>query len=428
MGIRSSFAIKRCCALLIFFAFFSLLFSQSEAHLKSEEDKATQEGMQDLDKDVVKTKDSESLILNKKKRKEKSNYTFDILEDGQLKFTQILEWPSFFGVLYYELTVREKESGNVVVDKLRSEVAKAELTLAPGFYEYKVDAYNMLSHLASSSEWANIEVKKAHRPAIESLRPGTIWIEDEKWDLNVHGKDFVEDAEIALVSDGILKRTIRLAPIKRTDKSLYFHFKNPEMFLGTPYRVWVRDPSGVESVSGQFFVKYRRPVSFYVGLGYAPISPVSDSFYKSHWNSPIYLASFTGTIGLIFSRQSYGYFGVSSKSTARFINLKEDDVTLKNRVFINTFNLVYEWWFIKKLSLYISPGFGVAVNKLQFIYEDGIDNGVNFVDPAYGISLGLRAKVHRFLYLDVLLRVEQILNKDVKPVFITPEVSFGFRY
>ena len=53
---------------------------------------------------------------------------------------------------------------------------------------------------------------------------------------------------------------------------------------------------------------------------------------------------------------------------------------------------------------------------------------ISFVDPMYNVALGLRAKVHTFIYLDVVLKVEQLLNTQVKPVFISPEISLGFRY
>ncbi len=428
MGIKSAFFARKCSLIfVIFFLSFSFLFSQSEGQ-KGDETEALSGQETESSEGDLNAKDG-AISDKKNQNKNKSNYTFSILENGDLYFTQILEWQNIFGVLYYEVSLREKESGKLILDRRRTSENRTELNLSPGFYEYKIDAYNMLSRLESSSEWANIEVKKAHKPAIDSLKPSTIWIEDEKWVLQVYGKDIVEDAEIAFISDGLIKRTIKIRPDKMSDKYMEFHFKTPEMFLGVPYRLSVKDPSGVESVSGQFFVKYKRPVSFYFGAGYSPVMPVSDSFYKKYWSKPVYPASFNGTIGLIFSRQSYGYFGFSSKNTFRIINLKVDDILLKNRVFTSTFNLVYEWWFIKKrLSLCLSPGFGVALNKLQFVYTDGVNDVASFVDPMYSLNIGLRSKVQRFLYLDVSLRIEQILNKDTKPLFVVPEISFGFRY
>ena len=80
------------------------------------------------------------------------------------------------------------------------------------------------------------------------------------------------------------------------------------------------------------------------------------------------------------------------------------------------------------MSLYASCGLGFAVNKLNFLYSAGKDDGITLVDPAYGISLGLRAKLHRYVYMDVSFRFEQILNNEIKPMFFTPEVAVGFRY
>ena len=377
---------------------------------------------------ILKVNDDSNILEKTKKTVKNDNYYFNILENGEIEFKQLISWKSLFGVLYYELTVRERDSKQVVLDKLRTEKDTLEVSLKPGFYEYRVDAYNMLSQKEVSSEWAEIEVKKAYMPFIKNVSPHTIWIEDELLNLQVTGNAFMPDSKVVFVSDGIMKKTIEIEPQERSTKHIYFHFKKPEMFLGNPYRVKITDKSGLFQVSEQFFVKYKRPVVFYTGLGYAPISPLTDKYYLTHWNGKFYPVSFTGNIGLIFSRQSFGYFGVSSRNTFRVTNLTEEDVNLKNFTFLSTVNLVYEFWFIKKLAFYCSLGGGFAINSFQFLYTDVPDEKVVFADPMYNIALGLRAKVHTFVYLDVLLKLEQLLNKEVKPLFISPEISLGFRY
>lgn len=432
MDIRSSFFIfyykKSCFLLFMAICFSSSLFAQvlstTTVVSESESGLLQQEGMDEKAED----NESEALKEKKDKKNKKRGYIFNILKNGDVEFKQLLEWKSLFGVLFYELTVREKESGKVVVNKLHTEKNSVQLSLPPGIYEYKVEAYNMLSHKETESAWAKIEVKRAYNPRIESVRPYILWIEDDVWDLQVYGKDFAPDCDVSFVSTGLLKRTVNIVPEQRSDKYFLFHFLQPEMFLGVPYRVKVTDKSGITQLSEQFIVKYKRPVSFYVGLGYAPIVPFGDSFYKTHWKHFMYPISFTGTLGLIFSRQSYGYFGFESKNTFRYIHLKEEETALRNTVFISTVNVVYEWWFIRSLSLYASVGVGFASNGLRFEYDGNVEGDVYFVDPTYSLGVGLRAKVHRFWYVDAIFRLEQIINKETKPLFFTPEISFGFRY
>ena len=358
----------------------------------------------------------------------KDNYYFNIFENGEIEAKQLISWKDLFGVLYYEVTVREKDTEAIIIDRLYSEKNTVEVSLKPGSYEYKVDAYNMLSQKEVSSEWADIEVKKAYMPFIKNISPRTIWIEDDFLNLQVSGSGFTSDSKVLFVSDGILKRTIEIEPIEKTNKYISFHFKKPEMFLGNPYRVKIIDKSGLSQTSDQFFVKYRRPMVFYAGIGYAPFSPATDEYYLSRWNHKFYPLAFTGNVGLIFTRKSFGYFGVSSRNTFRFTKLNNDGTYLKNFTFLSTVNLVYEFWFIKKLAFYCSLGAGMAVNRFQFVYTDVSDQGAIFIDPMYNIALGLRAKVHSFIYLDFLIKGEQLLNKQVKPVFILPEISLGFRY
>ena len=358
----------------------------------------------------------------------KDNYYFNILENGEVEFKQLITWKNLFGVLYYEVSIREKESKQVIIDRLHCDINKVEVSLKPGFYEYKVDAYNVLSQKEVSSEWTYIEVKKAYMPFIKNVSPHTVWIEDELLNLQVTGNDFAPDSKVVFVSDGIIKKTIEIEPKERTNKYISFHFKKPEIFLGNPYRVKITDKSGLSKLSEQFFVKYRRPTVFYAGLGYTSFSPITDEYYLSRWDKKFYPLGFAGNIGLIFSRRSFGYFGVSLRNTIRSSGLRQEDIFLKNFTFLSTLNLVYEFWFIKKLSFYCSVGSGFAVNRFQFVYSDVVDEGTVFVDPMYNVALGLRAKVHTFIYLDVLIKLEQLLNKQVKPVFISPEISLGFRY
>ena len=373
-------------------------------------------------------KNIDDSVSAEKSKTQKDNYYFNILENGDVEFKQVISWKNLFGANYYELSIREKESKALVIDRLRSEKNTVEVSLKPGFYEYKVDVYNMLSQKEVSSEWTDIEVKKAYMPFIKNVSPHTVWIEDELLNLQVTGNDFMPDSKVVFVSDGIIKKTIEIEPKERTNKYISFHFNKPEMFLGSPYRVKITDKSGLSQISEQFFVKFRRPIVFYAGLGYTPFSPVTDKYYLSRWNKKFYPVGFAGNIGLIFSRQSFGYFGISSRNTLRVSRLTEDGTYLKNLSFISTLNLVYEFWFIKKLSLYCSAGAGIAVNKFQFVYSDAIDEGITFVDPTYNVALGLRAKVQTFIYLDVVLKGEQLLNKQIKPFFISPEISLGFRY
>lgn len=369
-----------------------------------------------------------SVSSSEKPKTKKDNYYFNILANGDVEFKQVISWKSIFGANYYEVSIREKESKELVLDRLRSEKNTVEVSLKPGFYEYKVDVYNMLSQKEVSSEWTDIEVKKAYMPFIKNISPNTVWIEDELLNLQVTGNDFMPDSKVVFISDGIMKRTIEIEPKERTNKHISFHFNKPEMFLGNPYRVKITDKSGLSQVSEQFFVKYRRPVVFYAGLGYAPFSPVTDKYYLTRWNKKFYPIGFVGNVGLIFSRLSFGYFGISSRNTIRLSGLTEDESYLKNFSFLTSLNLVYEFWFIKKLGFYCSAGAGFAINKFQFIYSDALDEGVVFVDPMYNVAIGLRAKVYTFIYLDVVLRGEQLLNKQVKPFFISPEISLGFRY
>ena len=56
--------------------------------------------------DVLKV--SENISENSAMTVRKDNYYFNIFENGEVEFKQLISWENLFGVLYYEISIREK--------------------------------------------------------------------------------------------------------------------------------------------------------------------------------------------------------------------------------------------------------------------------------------------------------------------------------
>jgi|GEM_PF-6843554 lipoprotein len=61
----------------------------------------------------------------------KDNYYFNIFENGEIEAKQLISWKDLFGVLYYEVTVREKDTEAIIIDRLYSEKNTVEVSLKP---------------------------------------------------------------------------------------------------------------------------------------------------------------------------------------------------------------------------------------------------------------------------------------------------------
>ncbi|MBQ7611548.1 MAG: hypothetical protein IJU92_00540 [Spirochaetaceae bacterium] len=354
-------------------------------------------------------------------------YRFEQNKSGMPVFTQVLRWTDSPGVLYYEVTLKTT-SERVIFRNRRTDTAELEIQLEPGAYQYKVFAYNLLGALEQESEWIDVEIKQAHLPVIRSISPSRLYIEDEDFRFEVNGSGFSQDAEIYFQSaSGLIRRNVK--PISITDTKISFNFTNPEIFLGPVYRLIVKDKSGLQDISSDFIVKFRKPVDFYVGATYTPWSPLTDEWYLQLWNKKFYPLGFTGEVGLIFYKSAFGYIGTEFRTTYRKTVLDDsstlvNDMKIDNSTFLFSLNLVYEWWFVRKCSLFLKAGAGVAWSL--FYTEDS--RKYFSLDPMYTVGLGLRVKPVKYLYIDIGLYLDQLLNTTTKPLGILPEIGIGFRY
>ena len=79
---------------------------------------------------------------------------------------------------------------------------------------------------------------------------------------------------------------------------------------------------------------------------------------------------------------------------------------------------------MRKCSLFLKAGAGVAWSL--FYTEDS--RKYFSLDPMYTVGLGLRVKPVKYLYIDIGLYLDQLLNTTTKPLGILPEIGIGFRY
>lgn len=348
-------------------------------------------------------------------------------QDEKPVFTQILNWEEVDGAYYYELTV-VSEKGVIAINKQHIETLPVEVKLKPGKYRYQVAVFNLLNQKESENDWQEFEIKQAVLPVIKNITPSTIWIEDNLLTLSSTGSGFADDCTISFVSNTDRNEEIVIKPEKHSKTYLQFYLKRPEKFLGKGWHLQIKHPSGLAGYSEPFYVKYRRPVDFYAGVGFTPLFPLFDKWYVGLWNNKIYPFSVTATVGFIFAKPLYGFFGLEYRGNVRLVNTKAKSIVVKSFYLINSLNFVYEYWFNMKWAAIARTGVGVSYSKFKVSYTNNTNMEQKTWDPCYQVGLGVRWRFLRFAYADFSIQLEHILHKNVNIIGIIPEVSVGFRY
>ncbi|MGP1587619.1 MAG: hypothetical protein ACTTHG_04685 [Treponemataceae bacterium] len=353
-------------------------------------------------------------------------FYFENEETGKPIFTQIISWKGSASVFYYEISVKDS-LGSFILESEKTETSSIEVKLKPGKYFYKILAYNFLDTLEQESDWVELEILQAVFPAIRSISPNILYIENNDFSFEVKGRNFPPNADIFFQSEKTHAKKF-IKPLSIEKNKIDFYFDNPEVFIGSPYTVHIVDKSGLSAVSSPFLVKYKKAVDFYVGAAYTPYVPLGDAWYMSVWNKKFYPFGFTGELGFIFSKNSFGFFGLELRSSFRLMNTEKDSVKLNNNTVVSSLNFIYEWWFIRKLALCIRAGGGIVYNSYVFVYPTWTSDKQSTLDGFYTAALGFRVKPVKNFYFDVMIGVEHMLNREVKPLGIIPEIAFGYRF
>ena len=171
---------------------------------------------------------------------------------SQQKFSQKLEWKADRNVLEYKVEIQNTGTGKSQF--IKTEKNFVSLSLEPGKYRYKIQAYNFLGQKSVESSWINFEVLKAAQPVIEKpVKEASIAKDSEKLELDVSVNDVSKDSVVELVNQktgekikGELvldKKPASKSEVAQAKKIQFDKVKEGE------WKLKITNPSGLSTVS-----------------------------------------------------------------------------------------------------------------------------------------------------------------------------------
>ncbi len=181
---------------------------------------------------------------------------------SQQKFSQKLEWKGDRNVLEYKVEIQNTGTGKSQF--IKTEKNFVSLSLEPGKYRYKVQAYNLLGQKSVESSWINFEVLKAAQPVIEKpVKEASIAKDSEKLELDVSVNDVSKDSVVELVNQktgekikGELvldKKPASKSEVAQAKKIQFDKVKEGE------WKLKITNPSGLKTESGDIKITAKAP-------------------------------------------------------------------------------------------------------------------------------------------------------------------------
>jgi hypothetical protein len=209
---------------------------------------------------------------------------------GGPRFIQRFSWEPEEYALFYEVVIQRRESsGNWAAHF--SDVTEGngiELSLPPGSYRFRVQAYDLMEKPAGDPEWVSFEVLPVLRPVLERFSPGRFSLDDPAGEgtaltLRVRGRNLAQGAQFRLVRKGP-PGAADIPPLECrggvSGEEAVLVFGGDRLFPGT-YELQVVNPGGLSDSLGTLWI-YRSGTMpwFTAALGYQPLIPLYGGPHK----------------------------------------------------------------------------------------------------------------------------------------------------
>jgi hypothetical protein len=340
---------------------------------------------------------------------------------GEDRFIQRLTWEETEHVYRYEITVERQDGSGEYAEIFREFRTEnfIELSLDPGLYRYRIGVYNLLNRPAGISSWFPFRVFPAFQPELYSFSQDFLSAKtgDSRMEITLQGANLVKGAELRMQSESGGGDIVPLAFFPEGESArLVFAQLAPG-----PYRVWIRNPGGLEAFLDITVAPALNFRGIYVSAEYAPMVPLYGYLF-SPFDRAFYPAGVSLRAGFMPIVRSWGELGLE---LAPSWNMLDSDMAKVNTGTVHL-NGLYQWFFADTAALVLRAGAGI---NLIHGKEDHDSASIFTWTFSAGGGIFLRWFIpDTTLYLEAGVEYNHLFTSDPPAGYIKPALGFGARF
>jgi hypothetical protein len=321
-------------------------------------------------------------------------------------------------------------------------------SLAPGFYRYRVRAYDLVEEPAGSSEWVHFEVLPALRPELEGFSPERVSLDELArpeeggaiLTLTVRGRNLTEAAEFRLVpvcppGDPAPAGEGDIFPLRRgSGEEMVLVFDGHRLSPGD-YELHVTNPGGLSASLGTLRIlppeKTDRAMRFSVSGGYGPLVPLYGEIHEL-LDAPAFPAGAYGRFAVLPLRTNFGRLGLETAVRWTRVSSRYRGGALVYDVSSHYLGLEVRGLFQKDLTRRLSLNLGLGGGLFSILgFEKRTANyrakEVNSLVPAAGGGLSLRWFFLESFFAETGMEYIHFFSVDnPSPGYLSPFAGIGF--
>jgi hypothetical protein len=355
-------------------------------------------------------------------------YSIDY-SSGTPRFIQRLSWyPEKYASLY-EICIEETPSSGSYREVLRTTTTEShiDVSLPPGLYRYRIQAYDLFEKPAGDPPWIPLEILPALRPELSGVNPDTFTKKDNSFSAAFWGRNIPEGARVVLKNrkTGAERSGVLYAGPDGGSGRVVF---SPLPQKGT-YDLVIINPGGLRDSFGPVSV-FPEKGNHYFSAGYKPmvslygeLNEMLDAkfhplgfggrFWTLPFNAGNFRLGFEAAADYHFLFSDYSSGGLDYRVTGHFAGLALHAVVRKQ--------------FSERLSARFHAGGGIAA-AINFKKENPLFNikAVNVLFPAAGAGISGSFRFSDSWFAMLGLEYLHLFSADkTDPAYFSPYIGIG---
>jgi hypothetical protein len=370
----------------------------------------------------------ENSVLMNDETNETVPYSIDY-SSGTPRFIQRLSWyPEKYASLY-EICIEEEPSSGSYREVLRTTTTEShiDVSLPPGLYRYRIQAYDLFEKPAGNPPWIALEILPALQPELAGVTPDAFTQKDHSFSVTFWGRTISEGARVVLKNRKTgAERSGVLYAGPDSGRAVF----SPPPQRGT-YDLVITNPGGLRDSFGPVPV-FPEKGNYYFSAGYRPmislygeLNEMLDAkfhplgFGGRFWTVPFNVGNFSlgfeaaADYHFLFSDYSSG--GLDYRVTGHFAGL--------------ALHVVVQKQFSERLSARLHAGGGLTA-VIDFKKENSLfdTRAIHALFPAAGAGLSGFFHFSDSWFAMLSLEYLHLFSADkTNPAYFSPYTGIGIK-